>query len=1493
MIQRVYFFLIPAVCLLTQVAYGQWACAFDEMHADKMIEDSIYRNQVNQLNQDIYQYSLQYYKQSSHSRSKPLYTVPVVVHLIVPPGTAIGQGNNLTNLQVEQGLIYLNQAFANTGAFNAANGVDVGIQFCLARRDPNGQPTNGITRNESSLVNDLMCNPGTNSASDAQIKLLSNWDCRQYINIWLVTDLFNGNFGCNLAGYAYFPGAPCTVDGIVQESRYWNSIGGASITAHEMGHYFSLNHTFNGGCVNNNCLLDGDQICDTPPDNSASFAPCNTNSCSTDIPDLPDDNTNYMDYSGCRPVHFTDGQRVRMIAALEMRRSSLIQSKGCMLVGDYDVATIDAKLGDFCKDSICATLTIRNEGSKSFSSVFIDYSIDGLPQTGFLWNGILNPNQSAAINIPCFFILPGNHTLRFTLGNPDNQLDFFLINNTLSIDFKSFSPAKTLVDKITPTHCISDGTISLLTSGGTAPYNYRISSQLNAQTNPFFQLQVPGNHTITVTDANQCTQIINVIIPDSCQINKNDSFTINRDAISLGNDCYSLTKALVFQSGSVWYETKANLNESFDIYFDINLGCIDANGADGIAFVLQPISTSIGVAGGGLGYQGIRPSLAVEFDTWQNGNFNDPAFDHMAIMRNGNVDHALPDNLSGPIGMLTTNGNVEDCNFHNVRIRWDAGLKTIDVYFDCVFRLRYTGDIVRSIFNGDPNVYFGFTAATGSAVNVQQICFNYVSTVNKLSDQAICKGSAIQVTAANKFKSYKWSPANGVSRTDIHNPVFSPDSTTTYYLEQTDNCGYIYLDTMTISVKELKLDYELQLSDSCGNFSGALLRIKGSNDTSLRYSLDGKYFTSDTLFEIVRAGSYTIYTKSGNCIVPEIIQVENFQHRLRDSVLWLSALNCKDSGRIVIIGLEGIPPYQYRINNGLWQNNGIFDKLLPGDYTIEIRDQTTCNISRILKVNEFKNTIFLKTDSSQLNLSCCNPNTYISVNATGSIPYYYYSLDNNAWTSSGLFSNILPGKHKILARDEFGCTSDSLNFEVIDQMIQSRDTQKFQICTGEFIKVGNDQYTSTGIYTNQFQNRFCCDSIIITDLMVHPKFAINNPQTICQGKEILVGTKKYSVAGNYVDTLQSIHSCDSVVLTNLMVNPVYTKDQFPVICDGENIRVANNIYVQSGNYIDSLQTIRGCDSIINTFLTVRPVHAQTQNHNVCKGQFVIVAAKKYQQTGIYVDTLINQYGCDSVITTNLFIDTLAADILIDSILCYQDDNGRISIHPKNGIPDFTYSINDPLNFSRQNVFEPLTPGNYILYLKDSLSCVESFPVTLYQPLQLMSDLDAEIKIQLGQKIIFNPLLNFNPVKIQWIPDTGLSCSDCLHPEVQPLSNIEYEVIFTNEYDCETKARVKIIVDNQTEIYVPNAFSPNGDQINDRVTVFGGESIREVIVFRLYNRWGELVFENQNFAINDLQAGWDGSMNGQKMNPGVFVYYAKARRLDGTEVVKIGDATLIR
>ena len=102
-----------------------------------------------------------------------------------------------------------------------------------------------------------------------------------------------------------------------------------------------------------------------------------------------------------------------------------------------------------------------------------------------------------------------------------------------------------------------------------------------------------------------------------------------------------------------------------------------------------------------------------------------------------------------------------------------------------------------------------------------------------------------------------------------------------------------------------------------------------------------------------------------------------------------------------------------------------------------------------------------------------------------------------------------------------------------------------------------------------------------------------------------------------------------------------------------------------------------------------------------------------------------------------------------------------------------------------------------------------------------------------------------------------------------------------------------VVKKEREVFIPNIFSPDYDGINDVFMVFGGKGVVEVNSMRVYDRWGELIFENANFSTDDPEQGWDGTFRGRTTNPGVFVYTIKVEFIDGVTVKYSGDVTLTR
>jgi gliding motility-associated-like protein len=241
-------------------------------------------------------------------------------------------------------------------------------------------------------------------------------------------------------------------------------------------------------------------------------------------------------------------------------------------------------------------------------------------------------------------------------------------------------------------------------------------------------------------------------------------YILNGSATQNRCNCYTLTTETRNESGSVWNSNKIDLTHSFDFYFNVYLGCIDSTGADGIAFVLQPISTNIGAIGEGLGFEGVSPSVGISLDTWQNTRRNDPSYDHINIQLNGVVTHG--NDLAGPVPASATSENIEDCQWHVLRIAWDAMTKILTTWFDGQLRLQTQYDLVAKVFNNDPMVYWGFSGATGGGFNLQRFCtaLNPVFKTN-LANNSACFGDPVifsdQSQSFTTIKEFYWNFGDG------------------------------------------------------------------------------------------------------------------------------------------------------------------------------------------------------------------------------------------------------------------------------------------------------------------------------------------------------------------------------------------------------------------------------------------------------------------------------------------------------------------------------------------------------------------------------------------------------------------------------------------------------------------------------------------------------------------------------------------------------------
>ena len=297
-------------------------------------------------------------------------------------------------------------------------------------------------------------------------------------------------------------------------------------------------------------------------------------------------------------------------------------------------------------------------------------------------------------------------------------------------------------------------------------------------------------------------------------------YILNGAATQNSCNCYTLTPAAFTQAGSVWNANKINLNNPFDFSFNVFLGCQDVNGADGIVFMLQPISTSIGSTGEGMGFEGISPSIGITLDTWQNLNRNDPVYDHISIQANGNPTHGT--DLAGPVQASSGSDNIEDCQWHIFRITWDPATQWLKAYFDDHLRVEAQINMIGTIFNNDPNVYWGFTAATGGANNLQQFCtaLNPDFSTN-VGANGVCFGTPITFTDHSvsfaPIQSWYWNFGDGTTSNVKNPPAHLYASPGVYQVKQVitglDGCVSDTLrKNITIGTKPVA---DFQIFDTC------------------------------------------------------------------------------------------------------------------------------------------------------------------------------------------------------------------------------------------------------------------------------------------------------------------------------------------------------------------------------------------------------------------------------------------------------------------------------------------------------------------------------------------------------------------------------------------------------------------------------------------------------------------------------------------------------
>ena len=357
-------------------------------------------------------------------------------------------------------------------------------------------------------------------------------------------------------------------------------------------------------------------------------------------------------------------------------------------------------------------------------------------------------------------------------------------------------------------------------------------------------------------------------------------------------------------------------------------------------------------------------------------------------------------------------------------------------------------------------------------------------------------------------------------------------------------------------------------------------------------------------------------------------------------------------------------------------------------------------------------------------------------------------------------------------------------------------------------------------------------------------------------------------------TLTAANGCDSIVAVTVVGTGPLTGTATVQACQGQ-MPTYQGVEIPPGTSMDfSLTGTGGCDSIVTvTALEALPPTFGSDSVQACGNEMPTYQGVEMMPGTVMDFTLTNADGCDSVVTVTA-LEPLPLSFGADTFgLCLGaslEIFGQTITAP--GIYSQTYMAANGCD-SVHTVFVKLEPGPAL-------------------------EMPETATVGLGDELVLRPTVGpIGQVTYEWFPDPTLNCPnaefDCPNPTVQPVNPTTYILTITDSDGCETLDSVEILVNKRRQVFIPNSFSPNGDGINDFFLVFAHEkSVARINSFRVFSRWGELVFENFNFPPNDANFGWDGTFLEEDMDASVFVYTAEVEFIDGEILQYRGDVFLV-
>lgn len=669
-----------------------------------------------------------------------------------------------------------------------------------------------------------------------------------------------------------------------------------------------------------------------------------------------------------------------------------------------------------------------------------------------------------------------------------------------------------------------------------------------------------------------------------------------------------------------------------------------------------------------------------------------------------------------------------------------------------------------------------------------------------------------------------------------------------YQLTITDANGCTLLETGAVPEHEAPILQDLVTDVSC--FAGT----DGSISVSLSGGTPGFDYTwsngaTSPAIQNLSPGTYslTLTYAGGKCRLVSGYTIESPPALVLLDAL-LTPVRCfgDQTGSIDITPGGGVGPYQFSWSGG--QKSEDAAGLATGDYTVTLTDAHGCTVQAPFNISGPEKLEIQALISAD---TCHSADGALALLASGGVAPYEFIWSNGA-SSPGLV-NVPAGSYRVTLTDSNDCVQ---NQELLvpawgDVPVLTSFTDTIT-CAQPFAQIG--------VLANQDN---------LSYIWSGPAGSLPNlaTQTV-----LMPGIYQVSALNNF--------GCHSAVAFE-----VYENREPPVAEAG-----VANITVPCG---ETSVTLNAVGSSMGTGFVNKWILFQD---GVAVFDTAVVILPVVQPGWYFHRVLSLENGCvaqDSIWVA--WAAPVSAVVSVDSITCFGANNGIIRLELlSGGTPPVFYSV-DNQNFTTNTIFYGLPPGNYPVSVRDNFGCIWETSVHLAEPDSLSVDLTvSDSVVELGQHVQLEAFPYPSKATLSaiiWQPAGFDFLSNTLQQRVRPGEQTEFVITIVDDRGCVASDRVSVRVDNY-QIYVPNVIHP-GTAKNGWFTIFAGDGVQEIRLMRIYDRWGNFVFENRNFQPNELSAGWDGTFQGREMNPGVFVWYAEIELRDGQRRLLKGDVSVVR